>query len=115
MSIFAGIMAGSCMVVVPGAETIDSYGQPIPGTSQETGPYMCYFFQPDGTIIDITSGKHIKRALRVMLPSNVVLEVGNQIRGLSAGYLTSYTVLSVEPAYHLDMLDHWECDLEVIS
>ena len=114
MSIFSGIMAGSCMVIVPGTETIDEFGQPITGTEIETGPYRCYFFQPNGTVIDLQSGEHRKKNLRVMLPSNVAVEVNDTIRGRSDGYRADYRVLSVDPAYTFDVVDHWECDLQVI-
>lgn len=115
MSLFAGIMAGSCQIVVSGAETIDEFGQPIPGADVTTGPYPCYFFQPKGSIIDIESGSHRKKNLRVMLPASVAVEVGDRIRGLCEGYETDYSVVSVDPAYTFDVVDHWECDLQEIE
>ena len=114
MSLFSGIMAASCMIVVPGASTIDEFGQEIPGSPVETGPHRCYFFQPEGTLINLGSGEHQKTALRVMLPSSVDVSVGYHIRGLSSGYQDTYEITAVEPANHLDVLDHWECDLEKV-
>ena len=114
MSLFAGIMAGSCQIVVSGAETIDEFGQPIPGSPIISGPHPCYFFQPKGTVIDLQSGTHEKKALRVMLPAFISVKVGDVIRGMCAGYTDDYAVISVEPAYTFDILDHWECDLEII-
>ena len=115
MSLFSGMMAGKCMVIVPGTGSIDEFGQVIPGANIEIGPYRCYFFQPSGTIIDLVSGEHQKKALRVMLPANVPLEVGDSIRGLSTGYTETYKITSVDAAYQLDVLDHWECDLERVE
>ena len=114
MSIFSGIMASSCMVISPGVETIDTYGQLIPGVPSEAGPFMCYFFRPDGTVINLSSGEHEKMAIRVMLPASVDVNVGYHIRGMSSGYRDTYLVRAVEPASHFDVLDHWECDLEKV-
>lgn len=115
MSMFSGIMASSCMVISPGSVTIDSYGQETPGTPVETGPYRCYFFQPTGDIINLSSGEHQKKALRLMLPASVTVTTECYVRGLSTGYSDTYRVMSVEPASCLDVLDHWECDLEVVQ
>lgn len=115
MSLFSGVMAGSCMVIVPGQNTVDEFGQEIPGTPVETGPHRCYFFQPEGAIINLMSGEHQKKSLKVMLPADVLVSVGYQIRGLSAGYQDTYSVTSVDPACNLDVLDHWECDLEKVQ
>jgi len=114
MSLFAGIMAGSCQIVVSGAETIDEFGQPIPGADVTTGPYPCYFFQPKGTVIDLQSGTHEKKALRVMLPAFISVKGGDRIRGMCSGYYYDYSVISVEPGFSFDLTDYLECDLEII-
>lgn len=115
MSMFSGIMSGSCMVLVPGTTTYNEFGEPIPGSDTEAGPYKCYFFQPEGKILDVMSGQLQKKSVRVMLPASVQVSVGQKIRGLVTGYTESYSVLSVEAAHHLDVLDHWECDLEIVQ
>lgn len=115
MSLLDGIMAHQFMVVIPGTETQDEYGEVVSTPASESGPYSGLFFSPDGSIIDLTSGQHLKKNVRLMYEPSVSLKKGSQVRGLTAGYRETYTVQNVMPAHHLDILDHYESDLEIVS
>jgi len=115
MSLFSGIMAGSCYLLIPGSDSINEYGEVVLGSPALTGPYHCYFFRPKGTMIDLQSGEHRKKDLRIMLPAGVAVEIGDTIRGNCEGYRDDYRVTSVDPAYTYDVVDHWECDLENVE
>lgn len=95
----------------------DEYGSPVYVENSTLSP--CRFLTSDDTgLIDVLeSGDHSVSEVSVILPSGVVVEVGDTISSVVPGYSHSYDVLSVKPITRLfnSTVHHFECKLKAVE
>jgi hypothetical protein len=106
-----------CTIISRTQTGTDEYGSSIYAENSTVSP--CRFLTSDdqGKIDVLESGEHSVSEICVILPSDVVVEVGDTISCTVPGYSHSYDVLSVNPITQLfnSTVHHYECKLKAVE
>ncbi|WMW25925.1 hypothetical protein RE474_04190 [Methanolobus sediminis] len=106
-----------CTIISRTQAGTDEYGSPVYAENSTVSP--CRFLTSDdsGQINILESGEHSVSEVSVILPSDIVVEVGDTISSTVPGYSHSYEVLSVIPITRLfnSIVHHYECKLKAVE
>lgn len=74
----------------------------------------CLFVQPDGSVFDTESGRHVKKNPQVMLPASAILSEDKTISTSQPGWAGTYKIVSIMPLEDRYSITGYICDIEVI-